>query len=129
MLLHETAAAWQTQVNHEKKPLTASAAVYVWEWSLEMLPKFTHTLVPKQDHEEMLADACPGEVWYDAFCNKWNICTDWLNESYKESDKEADEGHADKLCQGRDEGSVNSLAGAYQFRPLVQCPPYHPPLQ
>jgi hypothetical protein len=57
MLLHETAAVWQTRVNWEKKPPTVSTAVYIWEWSLEMPPKFTHTLVPKQDRGDI--GRCP----------------------------------------------------------------------
>ncbi|KAF7761921.1 hypothetical protein Agabi119p4_9913 [Agaricus bisporus var. burnettii] len=108
MLLHETPLARQTRLNREKQPPFVSAAVYVWEWNLEMPPKFVRRLVPKKDRSETLEDARPGEARYDSFCNEWTVCTEWMDESDDESDGEADEENGKELQQ--DEGGVNSPA-------------------
>jgi hypothetical protein len=71
---------------------------------------------------ETLADAHPGKVQYNAFCNEWNICMDWLNKSYEELDEEVEEENADELHQGRAEGGINSLAGASSGPTIVQTP-------
>jgi hypothetical protein len=109
MLLHETPAARQTRFNRAKKPPTMSAAVYVWEWSLDTPPKFIRTLVPKRDRSETLEEARPGEARYDSFCNEWSLCTEWVDESYEESDEEIDEVNAQELRH--DEEGLSSPAG------------------
>jgi hypothetical protein len=86
-----------------------SAAVYVWEWSLDTPPKFIRTLVPKRDHSETLEEARPGEARYDSFCNEWTLCAEWVDELYEESDEETDEVEAQELRQ--DEEGVSSSAG------------------
>jgi hypothetical protein len=104
MLLHETPTAQQTRLNCEKKPPTVSAAVYMWEWSLETPPQFIQTLVPKQDCSETLEDARPGEACYDAFCNEWSLCSEWVDESYEELDGEGEKENLEELHQ--DEGGI-----------------------
>lgn len=122
MLLRETPTARQTRLNREKNPPFVSAAVYVWEWDSETPPKFVRTLIPKKDRSETLEDARPGEARYDPFCNEWNICSEWVDESYEESDWGADEETREELHQGRDERGSNALLATSPDQTILPIP-------
>ena len=69
----ETAAQRMARLNREKNPPTASAEVYLWDWSDDDPCELVRTRVPKGKRECALFSS---SLWrhYDAHLNVWEVC-------------------------------------------------------
>jgi len=69
----ETPQQKTTRLNRERKPPTASAEVYLWDWSSEDQSKLVRTRVPKRERERTLFNSFLRRH-YDPRLNVWEVC-------------------------------------------------------